>query len=49
MGFEYTKSKKMMIGVISGDNMAKLKKQVLEIWDIYRKYLNKQKFNLGKQ
>jgi urease accessory protein len=49
MGFEYTKSKKMMICVVSGANMAELKKQVLDIWNIYRKHLNKQKFNLGKQ
>lgn len=49
MGFEYTKSKKMMIGVVSSDNMAKLKKQVIDIWNIYRKHLDKQKFNLGKQ
>jgi urease accessory protein len=45
----YTQNKKMLVGVVSGDNMAVLKRNVLDIWDSYREFLNKNKFNLGKQ
>jgi len=47
--FSYTKSKKMIVGVLSDTNMSKLKKKINEIWTIYRKSLNKKEFNLGKQ
>ena len=47
--FSYTKSKQMIIGVISATNMSTLKKEVLSIWTLYRKNLNKEEFNLGKQ
>lgn len=47
--FSYTKSKKMIIGVISGENMFKLKKQVKNVWNLYRQNLCKKEFNLGKQ
>jgi len=39
----------MIIGVVSGDNMAILKKQLLDIWSLYRKCLDKKVFLLGKQ
>ena len=47
--FSYTSNKKMLIGVISSNNMATLKKTVLNIWALYRKNLEKKEFNLGKQ
>jgi len=47
--FSYTSNKKMIIGVVSGDNMAILKKQLLDIWSLYRKCLDKKVFLLGKQ
>ncbi len=47
--FSYTRSKKMIIGVISADNMSTLKKNVLSIWALYRLNLEKKEFNLGKQ
>ena len=47
--FSYTKSKQMIIGVISATNMSTLKKEVLSIWTLYRLNLKKKKFNLGKQ
>ena len=47
--FSYTKSKKMVIGVLSDTNMSKLKKKMSEIWKIYRECLDKKEFNLGKQ
>ena len=47
--FSYTKSKQMIIGVISSNNMSTLKKEVLYIWTLYRLNLKKKKFNLGKQ
>ena len=47
--FSYTSKKKMIIGVISANNMSNLKKKVLSIWALYRRNLNKQEFNLGKQ
>jgi len=47
--FSYTRSKKMIIGVISANNMSTLKKKVLSIWALYRINLEKKEFNLGKQ
>jgi len=47
--FTYSKSKKLIIGVLSADNMAILKNKVLDVWNIYRSTLGKNKFNMGKQ
>ncbi|WP_151951788.1 urease accessory protein UreD [Aliarcobacter butzleri] len=47
--FTYTKNKKIILGVISSDNMFELKNHIFKIWELYRKELNKSKFNLGKQ
>jgi urease accessory protein len=47
--FTYSKSKKIIIGVLSGDNMAVLKQKVLKVWDTYRNNLQKKSFNMGKQ
>ena len=47
--FSYTANKKMIIGVVSDQNMSSLKKQLLNIWAIYRECLDKPIFNLGKQ
>jgi len=47
--FSYTANKKMIIGVISSNNMASLKKSVLNIWKLYREFFDKKEFNLGKQ
>jgi|GEM_PF-1243480 len=47
--FTFSKSKKMIIGVLSSDNMAVLKAKVLKVWDIYRSVLGKKSFSMGKQ
>jgi len=47
--FSYTTNKEMIIGVVSDQNMSSLKKQLLNIWAIYRTCLDKPTFNLGKQ
>jgi len=47
--FSYTSNRKMLIGVVSDSNMSSLKKQLLNIWKIYRVSLDKKEFNLGKQ
>jgi len=47
--FSYTSNKKMIIGVISSDNMSNLKKELNSVWTLYRKSLHKKQFNLGKQ
>jgi len=47
--FSYTKSKQMIIGVLSANNMFALKKSIKDIWKIYRVDLQKKEFNLGKQ
>ena len=47
--FSYTKNKKIILGVINSNNMFELKNQIFKIWELYRKELNKSKFNLGKQ
>lgn len=44
-----TKSKEMIIGSISSNNMIKIKKQQKELWNLYRTSLEKKEFNLGKQ
>jgi urease accessory protein len=46
--FAYTKNKQMLIGVLSDIKMSSLKKQLLFIWTLYRKSLNKNEFHLGK-
>lgn len=47
--FSYSKNKKIIIGVISSNNMFKLKNKIFSIWKSYRQELNKNEFNLGKQ
>jgi len=47
--FSFSHNKKMIIGVISSNSMSDLKSKVMYIWELYRKDLNKEKFNLGKQ
>jgi urease accessory protein len=49
ISFSYTKSKKMIIGVVSGKNMSTMKHKINKIWKLYRESLNKKEFNLGKQ
>ncbi len=49
VSFSYTKTKKMIIGVISSNSMHKLKQNINKVWKIYRKSLNKSEFDLGKQ
>ena len=51
-GFEsitYSSNQKMLIAVISHENMNSLRKEIFFIWSLYRKSLNKKEFNLGKQ
>ena len=47
--FTYTKSKEMIIGSISANNMNEIKKSQKLIWRIYREFLGKKEFSLGKQ
>ncbi|MGE4444813.1 MAG: urease accessory protein UreD [Candidatus Altimarinota bacterium] len=47
--FAFSQNKSMILGVISSDNMFDLKAKMYQIWELYRKNLNKDKFNLGKQ
>ena len=47
--FTYSKSKEMILGSISSDNMIEIKKLQKDIWNLYRKNLNKENFALGKQ
>lgn len=47
--FAFTKSKSMLIGVLSDNSMVSLKKQLQSMWTLYRKSLHKKQFNLGKQ
>lgn len=47
--FTFSQNKKLIIGVISSNNMSNLKSKVMDVWQIYRKELNKEKFSLGKQ
>ncbi|WP_331774810.1 urease accessory protein UreD [Sulfurospirillum sp. 1612] len=46
--FSYTKTKKMIIGTMSAENMYIIKNKINKVWNIYRNTLNKSKFNLGK-
>lgn len=47
--FSFSKNKKIIIGVISCDNMSELKAKIINIWNIYRENLSKKEFCLGKQ
>ncbi|WP_428024625.1 urease accessory protein UreD [Arcobacter sp.] len=47
--FSFSHNKKIIIGVISSNNMSNLKLKIMKIWEFYRKDLNKEIFNLGKQ
>lgn len=47
--FTLTRSKKMLIGVLSEANVAKIKIMIHTIWTAYRKQRNTEPFNLGKQ
>ncbi|WP_320035599.1 urease accessory protein UreD [Halarcobacter sp.] len=47
--FTFSKSKNMILGSISANDMIKIKKLQKEIWNIYRKNIDKKEFNLGKQ
>ena len=47
--FSYSKSQKIILGVISSNNMGELKSKINEVWNLYRKELDKNSFNLGKQ
>ena len=47
--FCFTKSKEMIIGSISSNNMIIIKKEQKKLWNLYRKELGKIEFNLGKQ
>jgi len=46
--FSYTSNQKMLIGVLSSNNMTSLKAKLSMIWELYRGELGKVKFNLGK-
>lgn len=46
--FSYSKSKKLLIGVLSSKSMNELKKEVNKVWNVYRKNLQKDEFSLGK-
>ncbi|WP_419769389.1 MAG: urease accessory protein UreD [Candidatus Marinarcus sp.] len=47
--FTFSKSKEIIIGTISSNNMNDIKKNQKLIWNLYRKYLGKKEFSLGKQ
>ena len=47
--FTFTRSKKMLLGVISEKNMGKMKMMLNRIWTSYPEQRNKKPFNLGKQ
>ncbi len=47
--FTFSKSKKIIIGVISSNSMYELKDKIFKVWELYRTQLNKSKFVLGKQ
>ncbi|MGB9801889.1 MAG: urease accessory protein UreD [Arcobacter sp.] len=47
--FTYSKSKEIIIGTISSNSMNDIKKNQKIIWNMYRKYLRKKEFSLGKQ
>jgi urease accessory protein len=47
--FSFSQNKKIIIGVISSNNMGDLKFKIMNIWKIYRENMNKKEFVLGKQ
>lgn len=47
--FSFTCKKKMLIGALSAENILELKKKTFEVWELYRSFLGKKKFVLGKQ
>ncbi|WP_419764319.1 MAG: urease accessory protein UreD [Arcobacter sp.] len=47
--FTFSHNRKIIIGVLSSNNMSNLKNKVMQVWELYRKDLNKEKFILGKQ
>ena len=47
--FTYSKDKKIILGVISSDNMGDLKSKIMNVWKIYRNSMDKKEFILGKQ
>lgn len=47
--FTFSKNKKIIIGVISSDNMSNLKEKIMSIWARYRENISKKEFSLGKQ
>jgi len=47
--FAFSQNKSMILGVISSDNMFDLKAKMYQIWELYRKNINKKRFILGKQ
>lgn len=44
-----TQHKKIIVGVLTSNNMGNLKEQIMCIWDLYRQESNKKQFILGKQ
>jgi len=47
--FTLTRSKKMLMGVLSEENVGRMKKMIHLVWTLYREQRNTQPFNLGKQ
>lgn len=47
--FSFSQNKKIIVGVISSNNMGDLKSKIMNIWKIYRSNMNKKEFILGKQ
>lgn len=47
--FVFSRNKKIIIGVISSNNMGDLKAKIMNVWKIYRNNMDKKEFNLGKQ
>lgn len=47
--FSFSQNKKIIVGVISSNNMGDLKSKIMNIWKIYRSSMNKKEFILGKQ
>lgn len=47
--FTLTGSKKMLVGVLSENNIGKMKKMIHTVWTAYREQRNTKPFNLGKQ
>lgn len=47
--FSFSQNKKIIIGVISTNNMGDLKSKIMDVWKIYRENMSKKEFVLGKQ